>query len=93
MAYLVDDRDLPDDVLARVRARREAMLARLEALAQQDGKVLFELQWMTPQEARRRYWSLRWRGWLALLEVLLLFILIFFGSLLITRLLAWLLGL
>lgn len=93
MTYLIDDKQLPADVLDRVRARRQAMLARLEELSAKDGKVLFELEWLTPLEARRRHRGLRWRSWQSLLELLVLYLLVFAGTVLVGRLLIWLLGL
>ena len=86
------DRDFPPELHKRIERRRQAMAIELEQIAQREGKVLFELQWMTPDEVRRAHRRLRLRSLKICFELGMVFVVSFLGIVLIGFLAASLIG-
>ena len=92
MSLTFRDRDLPPDLRARIERRRRAMVDELGRIAQREGKVLFEAQWMTPDEARRAHRRLRLQSLQICVELGMVLAVSFLGILLIGFLAASLIG-
>jgi hypothetical protein len=73
-----DDHDAAAGATDYVRAPavdvpyREWVLRRLEQVSMAQGKVLFDGEWITPEEARRRFRGMRWAAWRMIFESILL---------------------
>lgn len=70
--------DLMEEFFRRARARRANMVRRLEVLTVDQGRVMFDGEWMTSFECARRYRDLRKQQHLQICEIGLL-VLILFG--------------
>ena len=92
MSLTFRDRDLPPDLRARIERRRRAMVDELGRIAQREGKVLFEAQWMTPDEACRAHRRLRLQSLQICVELGMVLAVSFLGILLIGFLAASLIG-
>jgi|GEM_PF-2421732 len=92
MSLTCRDRDLSPELLQRLLRRRRAMVGDLQQIAQRDGKVLYEMQWMTPDEVRRSHRRLRLRSLEVCFELTVLFVLSFLAIVLIGFLTASLIG-
>ncbi len=57
--------------------RRESRVARLQAMGEERGEVLFEMEWMTPKAARRRFWILQFQSLVIMVELLVVFAVLF----------------
>lgn len=84
------DRQFPRDVVEKMRARRQEAVAKLRAMSEREGKLLFEGNWMTTDEVRRTFRAMRRRSWLVFFEVLALFVVMLLGIFAISILLIWL---
>jgi hypothetical protein len=92
MSLIFRDRDLSPELRERIELRRQAMVVELEQIAEREGKVLFEMQWMTPDEVRRAHRRLRLRSLQICFELGMVFVVFFLGIILIGFLAASLIG-
>lgn len=63
---------LPREFDEHLELRHQALLAELQELAASRGKVLYDGQWVTQDEAKACHRRLQWRHWRMLLESLAL---------------------
>ena len=92
MSLTFRDCDLSPELHERIERRRQAMMVELEQIAQRDGKVLFELQWMTSDEVHRAHRRLRLRSLKVCFELGVVFAVSFLGIMLIGFMAASLIG-
>ena len=64
--------DAPDAPGAGVASWREEMLDELAAISREQGKVLFDGEWLTPEEVKRHHWRLRLQSLRLIFEVIVL---------------------
>ena len=70
--WLIPERRWPTELRPAVEARRQRMLAALEELCEERDCVIFEQRLVTSREARRQFWVMRFSGWFAVLQLLVL---------------------
>ncbi|MAE64877.1 MAG: hypothetical protein CMJ18_11465 [Phycisphaeraceae bacterium] len=70
-----DAPDLPVDVAARLEARRQRIVERLERHCRREDVVLFDDRWMHPDEVKRHYRRMFLRDLRVGLEMIVLFVL------------------
>lgn len=58
MPTIADQKRLPEPLDTRLRARRDAMVVKLQAEHERSGKILYDAEWMDAKDARKRH---RWR--------------------------------
>jgi hypothetical protein len=56
------DKRVPEETRRKIDAWREAQRSQLEELSRRHGKLLFDGEWLTPEQVRRHHWRLRWRS-------------------------------
>jgi len=56
----------------KVASWREEMLEEIDTIAQQEGKVLFDGEWLHPDEVKRYHWRLRFGSLRVIVEVVVL---------------------
>ena len=93
MPPFVDERALSGQAIEALVNRRRIMLQRLETLAEENGRVLFNGEWVTPDEARRNYRRMKWRFRGYVLEVLMLYTVMAAGALGLGAVMLWFTGL
>ena len=73
MAQQCDQPNVSDQVAQMLAAKRTAMVAKLHDMGSRRQQVLFDGQWLTPQQAKKRY-RIAWRkNWVICIELLVLF--------------------
>ena len=87
------DRRLPKEAVERLRAKRQEMVARLEAVAAEQGTVMFERGFLTPDSVRGVFRAMRRRRLRLLLELVVLLFAAFCGVVLLATLLRIIVGL
>ena len=83
---------LSDEASQDPANRHEAMVARFERFSQQHGRVLFQGQWLTPGQVKKRYRWLRFRSWWVLFEVMALLVILSLGVISMWMLLSYMVG-
>ncbi len=72
--------------------RNKTFTRKLAMHAEKMDQVLFNSHWLTVEEATQRYRQLKWGSMLKVVELIIVFILMFFGALMPFALLALLGG-
>jgi len=63
---------LPPETRQRIAEWREALRSELQELADHQGKLLYDGEWLTPKQVKWHKWRLRWRSLRMILATLFL---------------------
>ena len=76
MPNIIQDKHLPEQTARQLLSRRKAMVEKLREFSTQHHKLLFDGDWLTEDQVRRRYRRLKWKHRKWFLELLILYFLL-----------------
>ena len=76
MSMPENEKQLDHETTEKLISPRSAMIQKLRILSLEHGKLLFDGNWLSPEDARRCYRRLQWKHFRWFLETLLLYFLL-----------------